>query len=320
MATYNIYKMTFTSPLHLSRGKMDTYESSETMLHSDALKSAIYVAARQICSAGWADTFIHDIRISSAFPFDAKGCYLPMPLSYHPTIEADDRKEFKKVKYLTINQFEAIAKGEKPELLSDKKAIQPDVWKRDTTQRVKINDEGDSTPFYLEKLYPKENTGLYFMVENLSDEDKKELDTAMRFLSETGIGLQRNLGNGQFECTTDTLTIALAESRAMAWVNLSLYHPKDENELSNDVLENGFYQFKKRGGWISSPAIEDNISLRKKSIMMFTEGSVFPFESIDNKGIVEDVKPSEVELKKANKEINHPIWRDGKAIFLPISI
>lgn len=311
MATYNIYKMTFTSPLHLSRGKMDTYESSETMLHSDALKSAIYVAARQVCTAGWADAFMHDIRISSAFPFDAQGCYLPMPLSYHPAIDADDRKEFKKVKYLTIKQFEQIANGRKPDLLVDKKALQPIVWERDTTQRVKINYEGDSTPFYLEKLYPKENTGLYFMVENLNENDKKELDTAMRFLSETGIGLQRNLGNGRFGCAADTLTIELAESKSTAWVSLSLYYPKNEKELSNDVLENGFYQFKKRGGWISSSENENNISLRKKSVMMFTEGSVFPFESIDNKGVVENVKPN-IAL------VNHEIWRDGKAIFLPI--
>jgi CRISPR-associated protein Csm4 len=307
MATYTIYKLTFTAPLHLSRGKEDTYESSESTLHSDTLKSAIYVAALQLGMKDWADKFMQETRISSAFPFDEFGCYLPMPLSYHPNVKVEERKEFKKIKYLTIKQFEAISKGDLTSPLIEGKAVQPDVWMRDITQRVKVNYEADSTPFYLEKLYPKEGAGLYFLVEN--EEDKAKLDAAIKFLSETGIGLQRNLGNGRFEAKSDTLEIATTPSNA--FMNLSLYHPANDKELSDDVLKNGTYQFKKRGGWLSSPELEDNLSLRKKGIMMFSEGSVFPFDNPNDKGCVKNVKPD-------TARISHEIWRDGKAIFLPV--
>lgn len=315
MATFKIFKLTFTSPLHLSRGKMNTYESSDITLHSDTLKSAIYVAALQLDMKLWADDFMENMTISSAFPFDAKGCYLPMPLSYYPEVKTDERKAFKSVKFLTIKQFEAIAKGETTDVLdAERKANQPKIWERDTTQRVKINLEGDSEPFYVEKLYPEKGSGLYFMAQSESV-DFTKLRAALRLLQDNGIGLQKGLGNGQFTFEEETLQIDLA-SNANAWLNLSLYRPI-ASELTDTMLKKSSYQFKKRGGWIASPAQEDNISLRKKAVLMFTEGSVFSFENIDNqaivKGKVENIKPD-------TNQIEHPIWRDGKAIFLPITI
>jgi CRISPR-associated protein Csm4 len=310
MTPYTIYKLTFTAPLHLSRGKANTYESSDTMLHSDTLKAALYAAALQVGLQAWADVFMHETRLSSAFPFQGATLYLPMPLSYHPTIEAKDRKAFKAIKYLTIKQFEAVANQETITLLdAEGKAEQPTIWKRDTTQRVYINYEGDSEPFYLEKLYPVSvENGLYFMVSD--NTDFTTFEKVLNVLADNGIGLQRNLGNGRFKWQKETLSMNLP-TQPTAYLNLSLYHPNQADLNDGQVLEKSVYQFKKRGGWVSSPEIEKNISLRKKAIMMFTEGSVFTFQGAENKGVVKDVRPD-------TAMISHEIWRDGKPIFLPI--
>ena len=42
---FDIIKMHFKSPLHLSKGKEDSYDSSNKILHSDTLQSAIFVCA-----------------------------------------------------------------------------------------------------------------------------------------------------------------------------------------------------------------------------------------------------------------------------------
>jgi CRISPR-associated protein Csm4 len=91
-------------------------------------------------------------------------------------------------------------------------------------------------------------------------------------------------------------------------VSLSLYCP-DPYEISQKVLDRSFYSLVKRGGYISNPAREVHQTLRKKSIYMFGEGSLFP-HSQNRKGKIVDLKPDYIGF-------DHPVWRDGQAIFLP---
>jgi len=52
---------------------------------------------------------------------------------------------------------------------------------------------------------------------------------------------------------------------------------------------------------------------------MFDEGSVFKTDILDNyqvKGRMIDLKPN-LDYKHLNKEA-HPVWRNGKAIFIPV--
>lgn len=316
--TFHVYKLYFQTSLHLSRGKQGSYESSDHALHSDTLKSALYACMRQLfADETLSKNFMDKVTLSSAFPFQDHEketiFWLPRPLIYRSKYEnADNRKKFKGINYVTVAQMSLILRGEHPsDLLKDGKAYQPKIWEQDTTQRVKINYGDDSEPFYLEKLYPqnKDSSGLYFIVSG--DVNTQSLEAALRLLGDNGIGLQRNLGNGQFKYKKDSFTMSLPEKNT-AWVALSLFRPNKE-DLTKDCLDNSFYQFTKRGGWISSAEDEAFLSIRKKSIMMFTEGSIFAFGEKTLRGKVENIRPDwDTPL--------HEIFRDGKAIFLPITI
>jgi CRISPR-associated protein Csm4 len=318
MTTFNIYKLHFQTALHLSKGKLNSYESSNATLHSDTLKSALFVSMLHLYDEAEANAFMDAVQVSSAFPFDKDQYWLPRPLSFSFDHEnADNRKALKDIKFFTSLQYAKILRGEQPTLSVNAKGLhtQPDIWERDVTQRVKINYDSDSEPFYLEKLYPKDKatSGLYFIFQ-LGTYDGAKLAAAMRLLGDNGLGLQRTLGNGQFTFTKDTIHLDLPDNPT-AWVALSLYRPTDKKEIET-VLPTSHYQFIKRGGWIASPEFEEHLSIRKQAVMLFTEGSVFGFSDKANssliKGFKENVRP------EWDDEALHPVFRDGRAIFLPM--
>jgi CRISPR-associated protein Csm4 len=323
--TFDIVHLRFQTPLHISRGKTGSYESSQEMLHSDTLAAALYVTALQLYGQTVADEFKDKIRLSSAFPFDTDGYWLPKPLSFSIDIYgATHRKELKKIKYLRQPVFEKILKGQQPDITelldANNKAQLPSVWQRNVTQRVGITYEDESTPFYLEKLYPKDGhkeCGLYFLVYT-EGAPFPYLQNLLHLLGDNGIGLQRTLGNGQFECDTiNQHSLDLSDVKPSAWVALSLYRPTKE-DISSDTLKIHFdksrYELRKRGGWLSSPEEDNHLSLRKKAILMFAEGSVLAFGDANTEGVrgkCEDIKPN-------YDGFEHPVWRDGRAIFLPM--
>jgi len=318
---FQLVRLRFRQPLHLSRGKLNTYESSEHTLHSDTLQAALFVCALQLYNETTALDFQKKVIISSAFPFDEEGEWLPRPLHLRLDDDPDTRKELKKVRYLKKTHFEKVLRGVKPtaaELLDDNGiAIQPKIWKEDVTQRVLIDRvNAGSTPFYLEKLYPvnrHEDRGLYVLIQNNGFAKLKNL---FRLLGDNGIGLQRSLGNGTFDIEKleiEDCSFNLPDTPS-AWVNLSLYRPEDETEVGKIQFQDSQYQLLKRGGWLSSPDDTRHMSLRKKSVLMFSEGSVLVFGDGEAGGFVrgkmEDLDPRE--------DVSHPVYRDGRGIFLPM--
>jgi CRISPR type III-A-associated RAMP protein Csm4 len=315
---FDIVRLHFKQPIHLSRGKLNTYESSEHTLHSDTLQAALFVSALQLYNEATANEFKEKVRISSAFPWTAEhGYWLPKPISLRLDDHPDTRKELKKIKYLRKLNFEqAIQGNEIPQLdllegtADGAKAIQPKIWYPDTTQRVvldRINTA--STPFYLEKLYPfngHRDCGLYLLLKN---EGFDKLKNLFRLLGDNGIGLQRSLGNGTFEPVFgETMSIESPKTHS-SWVSLSLFRPESEAKLGKIKLEHSQYHLLKRGGWLASPEDALHMSLRKKSVLMFSEGSVLDFgDDASQEGGFSDLKPFG----------GHPIWRDGRGFFLPM--
>lgn len=317
----HVFKLSFQSPLHLSRGKLNTYESSDDTLHSDTLKSAIFASALQLYGDELLkEDFFEQFQVSSAFPFDGADYYLPKPLSYFPACDNIIRKRLKAARYIRIGYFERLLKGEKVKPQDVIEAGSPPIWQRDNTQRVVIDRiTSRGVPFYLEKLYPvePETRGLYFMVTAAKNEEAvlSRLDKVIRLLGENGIGLQRNLGNGRFTATRTVIEVDLPD-HASASIALSLYAPLPE-EFDATVAEKGYYDFMQRGGWIASPASTEHLGIRKQSVYMMKEGSVFPFadnpSALVVRGQILDVTPD-------YQSLNHPVWRDGKGVFLPIKI
>ncbi len=113
------------------------------------------------------------------------------------------------------------------------------------------------------------NTGLYFLVEG----DIAKLKPLLSFFRHWGIGADRTNGKGVFDYSIEEFTLAEpAESDTNALLNLSLYHPT-EDEFSGFESPNGFLQYNlvRRQGYIG----QYDVLLEKHPRRYFGEGSIF---------------------------------------------
>jgi len=329
--TFNVYKLHFTSPVHLGDAR-DDYGISLRTIASDTMYAALIS-----CLAKLGEEVPNDgdlgCTISSLFPFYQKDretdavLFFPKPLKQTmPTSEKaiEERKKIKKVAWLDAKYFSKILKGEQlfddatidhiqGEYLTNRE-IDKGFLSSQVSARVTVSRDGqeDAKPFYMDRISFKGYSGLYFLVEGDTSLLKKALD----LLQHEGIGTDRNVGNGYFEYTTDTIVMDIPDNVDYA-ISLSSFVPESKEQLqalldSDEVA----YDFHRRGGWITTPP---HNTLRKNVIYAFTAASVF--KSDDNglavKGKVGiDLKP---EISWDDK-LNHPIWRCGRALFLPIKL
>jgi CRISPR type III-A-associated RAMP protein Csm4 len=131
----------------------------------------------------------------------------------------------------------------------------------------------------------------------------------LSYLADSGIGTDRTVGMGQFSFSFDTFSIDLPEKTSHSF-NLSLFCPENHGQLKELIDNNSKYDLIKRGGWIGEPYN----TFRKKSIYMFREGSVFKTNDL-TAGKTVDLKP-----EKTPAKIDHPVYRVGKSLFMPVLI
>jgi CRISPR-associated protein Csm4 len=323
--SYKIFKLHFHSPLHLSKGKEDDYGESEQVLHSDTLKSALYVCALKLLGTsvvGEDNGFFNSFRISSAFPFYKGELFFPKPmLRLQPFLKADiseekQAKTHKKISFLGKGYFEDligqnILSIQKKHLFSKGRFVSnhqdvlslgdESILVSEVQQRVTVPSDyaQDPTPYYVDRLFFHDDAGLWFAFEG-TEETFSIVENALKLLGDEGVGTDRTVGNGQFSSTTDQIELILPPN-ATHQLMLSLYCPK-RTELSKSDLKTSSYGLIKRGGYLASPAKAEHLTLRKKSIHMFTEGSVF--------STTENLKPS-------FSGLTQNVWRDGQAFCIP---
>lgn len=343
MPDYKVIQLkNFKGGLHLARGLTNAYDKTLETLHSDTLKSAIFVCAMQLYGPEKINkSFLEKFRISSAFPF-FHSTFAKQTIYFFPKPEmvklpfdllndqTGKNKILKKIRFIEKDLFQQLLEGKAGIELEKKNIFESfvtnktidlrgildkenctDITKTEPFQHVHIpRDYGsDSVPYYVDKIYFHRNAGLYFLLD-ATGETKDQVMAAMKLLADNGIGTDRNTGNGQFELGEDKLTLTIPEKeQANYQLNLSLYCP-EEQEIK-DTVSRSFYSLIKRGGYISSPAKPENQTIRKKSVYMFTEGSLFPYQ-VERRGKVEDLKPDFA-------GVGHSIWRDGQPIFLPFN-
>ena len=328
--TYQIYKLKFTSPLHISLGK-EEYDKSGQIIHSDTIKSALISCAYYL---GYSEEIVTKILdgciLSSAFPFYGDEYFFPKPFARLMPIagKSEERqgKYLKKIQYLGKSYFERLLNGasghiEEAHLIDNKRYVSEasELVKNNATkiiassvnQRVTIAPDHieDAKPFYTERLFFPDHAGLFFIVQFTDTSLEDTVHGLLKLLGDNGIGTDRSVGNGFFEAQKDTLTLTLPDA-ANNQVNLSLFCPTEE-DLNEIVEGNSSWQLIKRGGYLAGTQQESNMSLRKRSIYMMQEGSVLPNHTM--KGKIVNLRPK-IELVK------HPIWREGRSIFLPIQI
>lgn len=329
--SFTIYKLHFTSPLHIGDAR-DDYSVSLKTIASDtmyaALTSCLAKLGKEIPNNG-------DLgcTISSLFPFyqQEKGTdailFFPKPLKQTlPTLnDLTKAKTVKKVLWLDKTYFEKIINGEqlfandsdvnnvKGEFLTntsmfDEKFISSQVFPRVTVSR---DGSEDATPFYMDRIFFKNYSGLYFIVEG----DTSKIKPALDLLQTEGIGTDRNVGNGYFEYEDESLELELPDDANYS-LSLSSFIPESKKQLT-ELLDgdNIAYDFVRRGGWITTPP---HNTIRKNVIYAFTAASVFAKQTIgvNTIGRIENLKPQlDFELN-----VEHPIWRCGRALFIPIKI
>lgn len=336
MATYKIYKLQFTSPLHIS-DQHDDLGNSQKVIQSDTLYAALIS-----CLAKRGEILPEDgdlgFTVSSLFPYFQKEkdstpvYFLPIPMQAKQADLADASmaKKAKKVQWVDSAIYSTVLSGES--LFGRTGKYIPDIQERylstyelpadingskefiksEVSQRVTLQSrtgEDDATPFYVDKILFRHHAGLYFIAEG----DTTLLEKALQILSMEGIGTDRNVGYGFFEFTADTLSIDLPDD-ANHQLSLSLLIPESKEQLKALMnSERVAYDFVRRGGWITTYPY---MTLRKNAIYGFLPGSVFHKDegkAATVIGKIVDLKPENVDV-----DISHHIWRNGKAIMLPI--
>ena len=330
MATYTIYKLHFTSPLHVA----DRHEAADVSLktiQSDTLMAALFDCLSKTENELPANGDLGFVA-SSLFPYYQKNAdsnavfFLPMPMMTEPpaTKDASMAKSIKKVKWVSSDLYGRILKGEKDVFGSKENDFSyvhgaylanttmaddnDDFIVSNVMQRVKIDDrtgQEDALPYFVDRIMFKYYSGLYFLVEG----DTTMADKAIAILANEGIGTDRNVGFGFFTYTKETITIDQPEN-ASHQVALSVLIPESEKELKGMLdTEEVAYDFERRGGWITSFPFN---TLRKNAVYAFLPGSVFKNLGKNTMGKIVDLAPTDI------KGLSHPVWRDGRAIMLPI--
>lgn len=330
MASFTVYRLYFTSPLHIGDNRLD-YGISLKTIQSDTLYAAIIsnlvMIDQKVINGDLGCT------ISSLFPFYQKSeqdkpvYFFPKPLKNSLPVLKDltKVKQVKQVAWLDKDYFQKLIQGEKlftnEAELADVKGefltreqIPEQFVVSEICPRVKISRTGkeDAVPFYMDRISYKDKAGLYFLAEG----DTSLLERGLKLLKDNGIGTDRNVGNGFFEYESEQIHLDLPDSSD--WVmSLSMFIPESEEELDK-MLEgkNVAYDFMRRGGWITTPP--DNTK-RKNVVYAFVPASVFAQRNSSDvccKGKIVDLNPQigEKELLK------HPIWRCGRSIFIPCKI
>ena len=325
MPDFTAIKMKFDGPVHFGAGRDDEYDFSPAALRSDTLSAALASVRASLGKTRDLREFLASFRISSAFPFNGEHLFLPKPMGLlnvdvKEREEKDVRKQLKAVSYIEMPLWVQLAKGEHlsvvPEMLQkeyltiDGKGFKSPYCKQ-LNQRVSVSREGyeDPDPFYFEWIFFRPEAGLYC----LTDAEGSALDEIMDLFTELGdqgIGTDRNVGGGHFTVTCDNVEMPSVED-ADSVAMLSLYLPSVE-EMQMLNLPASQYGLILRGGYMSGSTDGALRHLRKKTVNMFTEGSLFPMPKVELNGCVVDLQPD------WNGESMHPVWRSGIPFYLPI--
>lgn len=326
MATksFRIFKLYFTSPLHIGDSH-DDYSVSQRIICSDTMYAALTSCLAKVGNPMPADGDL-GCTISSLFPFyqasdtNQSVLFFPKPLCQNnfQLKDVSKAKLVKRVSWLDKSFFEKVINGE---TLFDNESdmdsihgtylssseMNGDFIHSHTNQRVTISRSfnEDAKPFFMDRVLFSECSGLYFLFEG----DCKLLRLALNVLQEEGIGTDRNVGNGFFRYEEDSLELKLPDY-ADAQVSLSVYIPESIEQYRSMIdSPRAAYELLRRGGWITTPP---NTTLRKNVIYAFSAGSVFANDNNRcNKGAIVDLRPE-------TPQVEHAVWRCGRALFIPI--
>lgn len=304
-------------PLHL--GERENWrEGSSEFIHSDTLFSAFCHSYQLLYGKKELEDLLNlfetknpPFLFSSIFPCWQNLYYFPVPKNQIPAT-----KEAKKIQFIEKSGFEQLISGMRLEnVISESKFIPANSepkypWTLENVPRVSISrysnhpiEEGGYFHFGL--IFYRDDVQLFFLIKYNNSDLRKKVEATIRLLADEGIGGDRSTGKGlMFPPVFDEIEIKCPE-QSDGLFTLSLYYPEDE-ELPG--IAGGFYELLERKGYIYSPY---GTSLRRKSIRMFAEGSVFPAKP-PKTGKLVNVKPDIF--------LHHNVYRYGFIFSIPCKL
>lgn len=303
----SICKLKPKSSLHL--GEREGFrEGTEKFIHSDTLFSAFCHNYLLLYGKEELEKLLKNFYnnnpsfiISSAFPYWNDRLYFPIPENQLPK-----EKRLKKKDFIEKSGFEELLFGTSVEKIVESKFIPNENNKNPytiiDTPRIALsrftNQPGENY-FHFGEIFYNDNAGLFFLYILYDIKFEKRFISTIRLMCDEGIGGDRSSGKGFFEQPIfDEIKIKVPDSSNA--ITLSLYLPLP-GELTD--LDKSYYKIITRKGYIYSLQTQ---SLRKRSVRMFAEGSVFSSKKV---GRLADVTPT------IFKE--HKIYRYGLAFTLP---
>ncbi|MCX7974342.1 MAG: type III-A CRISPR-associated RAMP protein Csm4 [Candidatus Aminicenantes bacterium] len=300
-------------------------EGSRVHIPSDTLFSALCHC--HLLLYGEADSFIDAFKgaeppfiFSSAFPYWGSELYFPLPKN-----QLAKDKFLKKIKYVNASLLIRLLNGECLEDLKDEIEINQALdclprlngsgkqagglvpWRVEDVPRVSLNrfnNHPGENFFYFGQVSYVEDAGLFVLLKNIKKGWEDKINSLFRLLCDEGVGGDRSAGKGLFH-QPEMFELEIPQiDKPGGLYALSAYFPR-ENELID--IESGFYELEERKGYIFSPA---NRSYRRRSIRLFSEGSVFA--GLDKKGSLVDITPAVFEV--------HRIYRYGLLFSFPCKL
>lgn len=268
--------------------------------------------------------------LSSAFPLWQEELYFPMPKFKFLSPEETDRwvkllkasnqekkkeislKDLKKIQFVNLSAlrellhglslFDFILKAAEDHTLKTIPVLfsqieektgqviyqwQKKPWTVDNVPRIALNrfsNHPGENFFNFGRVYYSPDAALFCLLKINQPQWETKIKALFYLLADEGIGGDRTCGLGLFN-KPEYNEIDLPEVENGQWLYcLSPYFPADD-ELTG--LAHGFYELEERRGYIFSPYSR---SLRRRSIRIFTEGSVFP-RNFPRKGKLVDITP-----------------------------
>lgn len=323
MTKYTVIRLCSLTPLHIGTGR-ENHDFAAGELHSDSISAALASIRASLGKTHDIGQFLSSFVISSAFPFYSKTYFLPKPIgninvSVQNMPEHSYRKELKRIKYIDLSLWNRLISGgehcvvDKEQIKGEFLVENPDSYqtisRHFVQERVTVaRDESDAKPFFFDWHYFNPNGGLYCLLKS-NDATADEIVRLFKLLGQNGIGSDRNIGGGQFDVEVDFLELVANDFPTKSML-LSMYIPqKEEVKLLN--LPNSQYSIMLRGGYISGSSSEQFLHLRKRSVYMFTPGSIFN-TTAELKGTIVDLRPD------WNNGNMHPIFRSGQPFVVNI--
>ncbi len=346
-----IYQLTFNNGFHLGAHGIGT-ESVRPDIPADTLFSALFsawislggdpdawVSAFPRTSNGAYDPADPPFLLTSAFPYAPGRLFFPRPLTASlPGLTEDDKKDWKKVKYIAEPLFWKLIHGDDlkgvwPQGWDAKRAqllqggsvlisptavgkIPEKIWKEEKIPRVTLDRTSLASNLYtVGRVTFADSCGLWFGV-NWRDPDRtcgdasfsEAFEHALAELSTVGLGGDRNVGQGTFSYEVlDDITLPDPVSQTPALL-LSRYHPRAD-EIPAVLRSAEAYKLESLRGWGESTRGQ----FRRKQIQLIAAGSVLSPPNAQPLGELIDISPS---TPDGAPLIDHPVWRYGVAFLV----